>query len=339
MYSQFQRAVYCVIFAIQKKVEIDRKLRSQRYKEKTEKVILKKQKTLKMQDDKQRADDEEGGLNNNVRRDEEETLLENRDGQLNNFDDSPPPVSRAANHSDVLNRNQDGNVIRHIPADNQENNDDVVASSPNFEDIEDDDNEMAIPLTIGKKIIYFLFFPLNFLFFVILYYFKKNVNVKTASFSVFAALVLQAGLSFLIIWWTEIIMYALEIPSEIAGMSFTAIGFSVSFVVYNLKLQTHQKDSDFLTTFEMIGTYKFGLANTLGWFFYFLKDNVPSTPVVPLGFAATTFIFLGFFLLGVVVIAVNKARISRKLYIPYTFGYFSFFVIGIIVIKKYPYSL
>jgi len=248
----------------------------------------------------------------------------------NNDDDFQGGPKSDKSAADVLSRSRLGGAtprsMKDDPFEDEERQNDQIAHSLKFE-IEPD--SLAIPDSAIQKVLYFLFFPFHLVYFLVFYYLRRQIDVKAAAVSLVIALAIQAGLSFLIIWWTELITSALDIQSEVAGLSFTSIGFSISFAVYNLNLQKQQQDANFLTTFEMIGIYKFGFAASIGWLLSFIIAGEWKTDFITKGFMVSALIYVAFFAISALFIGISRAKITRKMFLPYILTYIVFFILAV----------
>jgi Ca2+/Na+ antiporter len=336
IYYHFQRAVFRVEHALKNEAEIAKRERSRVFKEKVDALNTKspkKQPTIKADEVKSsKVLNELGDLND--KRDEEENLLSrDRIMSQNLGNELSPRNPKGFSQDDILSRAskvenerspREKDIFDMVPQDEQ-----PVEARKTATEMYDIEDALTIPDSLIQKVVYFVLFPLNFVFYVMLYYFKKQVNFQTTSFFIITILAIQAGLCYLIIFWTEIIVFGLDIPSEVAGLSWTSIGFSVSFIVYNMKLQSVDKDSNFLTTFEMVGIYKFTFAAPIGWLLGFLKHKSGSNDFIIFGFNITTIIYFVLFAASGVWIGIRKGKISKKMSIPYLSGYLVFLITAI----------
>jgi len=335
VYAKFQSMVLKVAYAIERRMEGEKRERAELFKEKVENAVqaLKQLKQAALENEAREREAREEQMNE-LRRDEDETLIEKETKMIypfvaNNDDDFPGHKS-LGNAGDVLSQSRVGATPR-TPLDDEEeeenrNEDLALAQSLKYE-VEPE--TMAIPDSAINKVLYFLFFPFNIFYFAVFYYLRRQINVKAAAVSIAIVLAIQAGLSFLIIWWTEVITSSLDIQSEVAGLSFTSIGFSISFAVYNLNLQKQHQDANFLTTFEMIGIYKFGFAASIGWILSFIIAGEWKTDFITKGFMVSALIYVAFFFVSVVLIGLNRARIPNTFSIPYIICYIVFFILAV----------
>lgn len=335
VYAKFQSIVLKVVYALEKRLEGEKKERAELFKDKVEKSAeaLKQQRLNAIEELREREAREreirEEQLNE-MKRDEDETLIE-KDNRMvypftQNNDDDFPGHRSLGNAADVLSQSRLGATPRSPDDDEEEDQQNQDIAHLKYE-VEPE--TMAIPDTAIRKVLYFLFFPFNIFYFGVFYYLRRQINVKAAAVTIFIVLAIQAGLSFLIIWWTEVISISLDIQSEVAGLSFTSIGFSISFAVYNLNLQKQQQDANFLTTFEMIGIYKFGFAASIGWILSFIIAGEWKTDFITKGFMISALIYVGFFFVSIILIGINRARIPQNFSIPYILSYIVFFVLAV----------
>jgi len=317
VYSRFQSAVYKVIFALQKKNEYEKEQRSKIFKEKVEKLTSNSpQKKLTRQLEADQRDDQII-----EKKDEEENLISKDKNPLSS--EVPDAVPQ---NDDVLNK------VEKEEHEGHRGDELIMPSQTNLENINDNEpNDLEFPKELHRKIGWVITFPVRLMFYFMLSRLKKQITLKSAGYSVFIVLCLQAGITFLIVWWTTITTTALEIQPEVSGISFTSVGVSISFIIYNLRLQTSQHNANFLTTFELMGIYKFGLAAPVGWLAYFLFAGVSSTDQITKGFQISTFIYLAMFVSSIGVIGSLKVRIHKKMMIPYAVGYAVFLITAIVL--------
>lgn len=335
IYYHFQRAVLKIQHALKNQVEYEKKERSRIFKDKVEcfnSKSPKKQSTMKTNEPKSaKLLNEFNDMNNdNIRKAEEEENLLSRDKLMSQNalgSDLSPRVPQLVSQDEILSKGEnDGN-------NNEDQRDEAPISSRSRKtgtEMYDIQDALTIPDSLPQKVVYFLLFPLNFLFYVMLYYFKKQITVQTITFFLITILILQAGLCYIIIFWTEIIIFGLNIPPEVAGISWTSIGFSISFVVYNYKLQSLERDSNFLTTFEMVGIYKYGFSATVGWLLGAIINSNAGSDIVTVGYHLTSILYLAFFAASGIWIGLKRGKIIKKMSIPYIVGYLFFLVAAII---------
>jgi len=327
IYYHFQRAVFRVQHALRNQVEHEKRERSRFFKDKVDAFNCrspKKQSTMKTNEPKSTKALNEINELNDLRKVEEEENLLSRD-KIGSGNEFSPRVPKAVSQDDILSKAEnDGN-------NEDQRDEDHTNSRKTGTEMYDIQDALTIPDSIPKKVVYFLLFPLNFLFYVMLYYFKKQVTLQAITFFLITILALQAGLCYIIIFWTEIIVFGLDIPPEVAGLSWTGIGFSISFLVYNYKLQSIERDSNFLTTFEMVGIYKFGFAAPIGWLFGAIVNKNAGSDIVIVGFHITSILYLVLFGLSAIWIGLKRGTISKKMSFPYILCYLAFVIAAIIL--------
>lgn len=335
VYYHFQRAVFRVQHALKNEVEIAKRERSRIFKEKSDSTKSpKKQPTIKTNEVKSSKVLNELGDLNDKREEEENLLSRDRIMSQNLGNELSPRNPKGFSQDDIVSKASkvDGSprekdIFDMVPGD------EPAAPRKTATEMYDIQDALTLPDSLIQKVVYFLLFPLNFLFYVMLYYFKKQVNFQTTSFFIITILAIQAGLCYLIIFWTEIIIFGLDIPAEVAGISWTSIGFSISFIVYNYKLQSVDRDSNFLTTFEMVGIYKFSFAAPIGWLLGFLSLKSGSNDMIIFGFDLTTVIYFVLFAASGIWIGIRKGKISKKMSLPYFAGYLTFLIVAIILMS------
>jgi len=207
----------------------------------------------------------------------------------------------------------------------------IVVPSANYDDeMDEDDYNLTPPKGLLPKIAFYTFFPIHMILFFLIPNFTKSSNQEKVMLSLGVLLGIQTAVIYLISYFINTVMFGWNIQTEPFGICVNSIGFSLSFVVYNLQLSKHDKEVSFFTTFQMIGTYKWGFGAAFPWMIYFIAGN-NNLGNNTYGFQAIIIEYTAIFMVLFVWVAINKARVLKKMYKFFLGAYLIFYICGAIL--------
>ena len=211
-----------------------------------------------------------------------------------------------------------------------------------YEDDDDDDDKdynLEFPKGFWNRAFYIIFLPINLVTYLLIPSFKSQGRRHKVQLALIVTLIVLGGISFLIYWWFEKIAIGTGATSEMLGSCFASIGFSLPFVIYNVRLYKERgEEHTFYTSFRQIGIFRIGICVGVSWMVGGIVSSSTSEPV-NMGFGGNSvsyYILAGLMLICMIAVVIKKCKIpSQYGYLFYLF-YIAWWASSFVLCQFYP---
>lgn len=355
IYSNFQKLVYIVMYAIRNKHKMEKIQRAQYYHNlhnKSEKKEKEKNYNGEPKEDVTPKANEEPYSQNNLSKNN----LDRQSSNLNPINDNMPLLNQneemmkpAPNFNEV-NKNEsyeeraknddlppnESNNFKSSGLENEDKKDIPAPMNLNNEDDEPEEEEVTLKCPEGffNKIIYLFEFPILVCLFVLPNY-KKNPSVKKLAFSLLLNLTLMGILLFFITRWLHVVSIGVNMNEQTMGFVFCSLGLSFPFIKYNFKIAASDKDVDFMQCFLQLGVYKIGVCIGLSWLFYCIVYLSNEINVVGdlFRFGVLEAVHGGILIFLLLVTLIKKFKYTSRISGIYLLCFVGFTIAGIILLQ------
>ena len=207
------------------------------------------------------------------------------------------------------------------------------------DNLKEEDYNLSFPRGFWNRVAYFVFFPINLITYFLIPNWRHQSKANKVLLGIMMTFAILAGLSFLLLWWFEKVAYAINAKPEMLGSCFASIGFSIPFIVYNIKLYNDRGDEHtFYTVFRQIGIFRIGIC--IGWS-WLIGSAVASASLdnneLPFGgISVSYYVLAGLMLVNMILVAIKKCKLPSKFsYICFIF-YVIWWVANFVLCQFYP---
>lgn len=186
-------------------------------------------------------------------------------------------------------------------------------NTPPDEDEDEPPLDMSWPGTMGARIFYVIKFPLLAFMCITLPDVRRPKLWKLFPITFLLSIIWIAGLTFLMVWWTETIGNTIGIPIEVMGLTFLAAGTSVPDLITSVVV-ARQGFGDMAVS-SSIGSNIFDVTVGLPvpWLIKSLITSMEPVIVESQGLFCSTFMLFCMLICVVATIAANRWMMSKSL--------------------------